>query len=268
MSKRVAKTEFSVTKTNPSGVSEVFLFDASGPRLGIGKAAELLVTSKYGLNCFLCGYPIDQKAPSRPGSRGWENGLAIKSLIPFAAGGPRVMENVRPCHAQCDAGSAATVKHAVAFLSHNRDYALVATLSRGVGGDGWTGKWSATRWYGGRMWETGIVALPMTSTTYEDAFLELVNGDTRREYIAILCWDLGGISSNRSNLSEEHPATHRAIYEEQISKLTDKQKVVTIYEFYKSMGIYAAPQRISDEMNIPIRTVHDQIYRAKKEGLL
>lgn len=268
MSNRVAKTEFSVTKTSPDGASEVFLFDASGPRLGIGKAAELLVTSKYGLDCFLCGYPIDQKAPSRPGSRGWENGLAIKSLIPFAAGGPRVMENVRPCHVQCDSSSAATVKHAVAFLSHNRDYALVATLSRGVGGDGWTGKWSATRWQGIRAWETGVVALPMTGSTYEDALSELINDETRREYIAILCWDFGGISSNRSNLPDEHPATHKAIYAERLANLTDQQRAISIYEFYKSMGIYDAPQRIADELGISVRTVHDQIYRAKKAGLL
>lgn len=62
--------------------------------------AEIFET--YGINCHLCGNPIDLDAPRRNNKPGWENGLQIDHLVPLAKGGSDKLSNVRPSHGKCN----------------------------------------------------------------------------------------------------------------------------------------------------------------------
>ena len=60
------------------------------------------VLEKYGVNCYLCGKPIDLKAPRWTAKEGWEAGLHIDHVIRIADGGADSLENVRPTHGLCN----------------------------------------------------------------------------------------------------------------------------------------------------------------------
>jgi hypothetical protein len=56
----------------------------------------------YGVECHLCGEPIDLLAPRRIGRPGWERGLHLDHVLPIVAGGADSLENVRPAHGRCN----------------------------------------------------------------------------------------------------------------------------------------------------------------------
>ena len=58
--------------------------------------------NKYGSICYLCKLPIDLSVSGKVGSPGWENGLHIEHITPLVAGGPDILENVRPSHGKCN----------------------------------------------------------------------------------------------------------------------------------------------------------------------
>lgn len=57
----------------------------------------------YGLNCHICGKPIDLQAPRHTAKLGWEFGLHIDHVIRLKDGGDDTLENVRPSHGICNA---------------------------------------------------------------------------------------------------------------------------------------------------------------------
>ena len=59
--------------------------------------------ARWGLDCYLCGKPIDMSAP-RHASRGigWELGLQREHVMPIAKSGANTLENVRPAHGICN----------------------------------------------------------------------------------------------------------------------------------------------------------------------
>lgn len=61
------------------------------------------VVELYGVECHLCGDPIDMDAPRRAGSgEGWEHGLHIDHVVSLLNGGTHTLENCRPSHAICN----------------------------------------------------------------------------------------------------------------------------------------------------------------------
>ena len=63
---------------------------------------ETEVLKLYGTECHICNEQIDLTAPKMQGKDGWEKGLHLDHLIPLSAGGPNVIENIRPTHALCN----------------------------------------------------------------------------------------------------------------------------------------------------------------------
>ena len=64
---------------------------------------EKQVLEKYGLNCHLCGEPIDLNAPRQiQKGEGWQLGLHLDHDLPLSLGGPDTLENVKPSHAICN----------------------------------------------------------------------------------------------------------------------------------------------------------------------
>ena len=61
------------------------------------------ILSTYGSLCHICKKEIDLQAPRNPKEGGnWHFGLQIDHLIPISKGGPDILDNVRPAHAQCN----------------------------------------------------------------------------------------------------------------------------------------------------------------------
>lgn len=81
-------------------------------RLGNGfePYTEQQVLDMYGIDCHLCGEPIDLEAGRQIGKVGWEKGLHIDHLLPMAKGGPDTLENVRPSHGKCNLLKGTTVQ--------------------------------------------------------------------------------------------------------------------------------------------------------------
>lgn len=67
------------------------------------------VIEAYGTDCHLCTEPIDFNASRATGAPGWEKSYHPDHLIPRSKGGPDIIENVRPSHAQCNVRKWATV---------------------------------------------------------------------------------------------------------------------------------------------------------------
>lgn len=63
---------------------------------------EKQVLEKYGTGCYLCGLPIDMKAPRQVGKKGWQKGLHIEHLIAINNDGRDDLENTRPSHGLCN----------------------------------------------------------------------------------------------------------------------------------------------------------------------
>lgn len=62
------------------------------------------VLNRWGTDCHLCGLPIDLTAPRATHTPGWESGLQLDHVIPISAGGPDVLDNVKPAHGKCNIG--------------------------------------------------------------------------------------------------------------------------------------------------------------------
>jgi hypothetical protein len=60
------------------------------------------VLERWGINCHLCGLPIDLLAPRSTHAKGWELGLQLDHVIPLSSGGPDTLENVKPSHGKCN----------------------------------------------------------------------------------------------------------------------------------------------------------------------
>jgi hypothetical protein len=60
------------------------------------------VLSTYGTNCHICKDPVDLTISRKPGIDGWEKALHIDHVIPMSRGGPDILENVKPSHAECN----------------------------------------------------------------------------------------------------------------------------------------------------------------------
>lgn len=60
------------------------------------------ILNTYGLDCHLCGKPIDLKAPRGTRYEGWENGLHLDHDIPISLGGADTISNVKPAHGKCN----------------------------------------------------------------------------------------------------------------------------------------------------------------------
>jgi 5-methylcytosine-specific restriction endonuclease McrA len=63
---------------------------------------EESVLSLYGIDCHICGTPIDLTAVRASGKPGWKNGLHIDHLVPISKGGGDTLNNVRPSHGLCN----------------------------------------------------------------------------------------------------------------------------------------------------------------------
>ncbi len=73
------------------------------PYLAVRSAATWAeIVTAYGDNCYLCKKPIDFNAPTRVGVPGWEFSFHPDHVIPLSKGGPNILENIRPSHAQCN----------------------------------------------------------------------------------------------------------------------------------------------------------------------
>lgn len=77
-------------------------------RARIRSAAHRMVTDAevidtYGMNCHLCGEPVDMEAPRTPAKGiGWELGFQREHVVALANGGADTLENTRPSHALCN----------------------------------------------------------------------------------------------------------------------------------------------------------------------
>ena len=80
------------------------------PYLAVRSAASVAeLIEAYGDNCYLCNKPIDFKSPTRVGSPGWEFSFHPDHVIPLSKGGPNIIENIRPSHAQCNIRKASSL---------------------------------------------------------------------------------------------------------------------------------------------------------------
>jgi len=57
----------------------------------------------YGAGCHICHEPIDLAAPRMTNLKGWERGLHLDHVVPFALGGTDLISNVKPSHGICNA---------------------------------------------------------------------------------------------------------------------------------------------------------------------
>jgi len=60
------------------------------------------IIKRDGLNCYLCGIPVDFEANPVQGRSGWEMYPHIDHVIPLALGGDDTIENVKLAHAKCN----------------------------------------------------------------------------------------------------------------------------------------------------------------------
>ena len=63
---------------------------------------EAEIFALWGIDCHICGEPIDFEAPRHTGDPGWELGLQMDHVIPVFKGGSDTKENVKPAHGICN----------------------------------------------------------------------------------------------------------------------------------------------------------------------
>lgn len=66
------------------------------------KFTEQDIFNRWGIDCHLCGEPVDLDAPRQVGVVGWERRLHLEHVIPLKSGGPDIIENVKPSHGLCN----------------------------------------------------------------------------------------------------------------------------------------------------------------------
>lgn len=73
----------------------------------LGNGTEPYTTQQileiYGVDCHLCGEPIDLNAPKATRYKGWELGLHLDHVVPVSKGGEDKIINIRPAHGLCNA---------------------------------------------------------------------------------------------------------------------------------------------------------------------
>lgn len=66
------------------------------------KFTEQDIFDRWGTDCHICGKAVDLDAPRQVGITGWEQGLHLEHVVPLKAGGPDIVENVKPSHGLCN----------------------------------------------------------------------------------------------------------------------------------------------------------------------